>query len=111
MDELAPIMLASSIGGTLARIPVFPLDTIKARMQALEQLPHRNALDLLVKVYRQEGFKSLFSGLPIAVLGSGPAGCIYFTSYELSKTYLARLPYLREHQSTTHFVAGMLAGM
>lgn len=41
---------------------------------------------------RHEGVRGLYRGFPVAFWGSGPAACIYFTSYEVRRAVLALTP-------------------
>lgn len=141
--QFVPIMLGSAASGMLARIPMHPIDTIKARAQALTSISgpgsaattatHANACthyeggllrhahDAVVAetpsirtVFRSAlatgGIRSLYQGFPIAFVGSAPASCLYFSSYEMSKRWFAssaiscNLPV-----SMQHFGAGLVA--
>lgn len=95
----------------LARIPTHPIDTCKARLQAdsyrynissslsstssavaastsSQSIVYRNTFQTISSIIRNEGFRGLYRGFSIAFLGSGPAACLYFTSYEVSKRWL-----------------------
>ena len=39
--------------------------------------------DAMVQTVRSEGFRGLYRGLGVAFMGSAPAACLYFTSYEV----------------------------
>jgi hypothetical protein len=118
----------------LARIPLHPLDTVKAKMQVQQQftrhgthagsvaaaaaaaaatpsLPYRSFFQLFPHTYRHEGgLRGLYSGFGITFVGSGPAACLYFTSYETSKEVLGSMPLFQQQaQFFTHFLSGLLA--
>ena len=105
--------LGSAMSGMLARIPTHPIDTFKARLQADShqiissstgsstsnslsssstsaiQVPkYQNSWQLIKSITMNEGIRGLYRGFGIAFLGSGPAACLYFTSYEVSKRWL-----------------------
>lgn len=112
----------SATAGMLARIPFHPIDTIKARLQVQSSAAaasatassggaaYRNAFAGLVQVARAEGLRGLYRGFQMAFVGSAPAACLYFTSYEWSREKLtASSTSLAKHESVVHFCAGMAA--
>jgi len=106
------MMLASSSSSMLARVPCHWLDTCKAKLQ----VGARGGLrEVLHHTLRTEGVSGLYRGFGVAFLGSGPAGCLYFTTYEVAKSRLLGTRSLmqeREQPSTAflaHFTAGLLA--
>jgi hypothetical protein len=51
-----------------------------------------------------------WTGFGITFLGSAPAACLYFTSYEASKLFLSSLPLFSSSPAFfTHFTSGLLA--
>lgn len=115
-------MLGSAAAGVLARIPIHPIDTAKARIQSSasaassgtatsEPIRYRNLLQTLLRTSREEGLRGLYRGFGITFAGSAPSACLYFTSYELSKEFLPRaFPSLAGMPSSVvHFVSGMVA--
>jgi hypothetical protein len=87
-SSLLATMLASSSSGLLARLPLHPLDTIKAQMQVQTSSHGKGVVDQLRSVLRTQGIAGLYRGIGITALGSMPAGCLFFTSYELAKQLL-----------------------
>jgi solute carrier family 25 iron transporter 28/37 len=86
-------MLAGALAGTVEHLAMFPLDTVKTRMQAV---PHggasiahslnygtmRAAVDT---VLRREGVRGLYRGVDAMALGAGPAHAFYFAIYEVRR--------------------------
>jgi solute carrier family 25 iron transporter 28/37 len=84
-------MMAGALAGTVEHLAMFPLDTVKTRMQAV---PHggasiahalnygtmRAAVDT---VLRREGVRGLYRGVDAMALGAGPAHAFYFATYEV----------------------------
>jgi hypothetical protein len=48
-------------------------------------------------------------GFGVAFVGSGPAGCLYFTTYEVAKTRLLSIGPVGQSPFLAHFTAGLLA--
>eukprot|EP00299_Pterocystis_sp_00344_P002992 c13403_g1_i1.p1 GENE.c13403_g1_i1~~c13403_g1_i1.p1 ORF type:complete len:280 (+),score=63.03 c13403_g1_i1:32-841(+) len=71
---LLPVMLASSSAGLLARIIIYPIETIKSRLQVGNPIS-----PLLRKPWL------FYRGLSIAAVGQLPAAAAYFTTYEFAK--------------------------
>lgn len=111
--RLSDTMIASAISGMIARIPLHPIDTCKAKMQVSSSTAgtYSSVLDCMVQTYKQSGIRGLYSGFGITFFGSAPALCLYFTSYEYIKTLISRVRIINNHtpQFLQHFTAGMLA--
>ena len=72
-------LAAGGVAGTATDIALFPLDTIKTRLQSSQGF------------WAAGGFKRIYSGLGPAALGSAPNAALFFCSYEVSKTRLTDL--------------------
>ncbi|XP_078094701.1 mitoferrin-1 isoform X2 [Mustelus asterias] len=71
---------------------MFPLDSVKTRMQSLQPNPeaqYKNVFDGLLRIIHTEGYWRPFRGLNAMVLGAGPAHAMYFSSYEKMKRTLS----------------------
>lgn len=94
--SVLPTLLASSTASAMARIPCHPLDTIKARLQvqgkggrlADGSAGYSGMWACLRGILQGEGAAGLYRGIGITLPGSMPAGCLYFTSYELCNSRL-----------------------
>ncbi|BDA47528.1 probable mitoferrin-1 [Coccomyxa sp. Obi] len=78
---------------------MYPLDTIKTRMQATIVSQHGKGVGtiragspslsgMLVHILREEGVRGLYKGLTAATAGAGPAHALYYAVYELTKKEL-----------------------
>ena len=85
-------LAAASIGKSI----MHPVDTIKAKLQVMSIPGHAKVtpeagpkqsviLQLARDTVKAEGIRGLYKGFGIHVLGSIPAGGLYFGSYELFK--------------------------
>lgn len=101
-------MLAGVISGSMARIPMHPIDTIKAKLQ-VETSSRVEFFKTLRTTFRMEGVPGLYRGFSIAFAGSAPASCLYFGSYEVAKSYLRALPFLSYNPFIADFSAGLVA--
>ncbi|MQL83485.1 hypothetical protein Taro_015977 [Colocasia esculenta] len=86
-------MAAGSVAGVIEHTAMFPVDTLKTRMQAQGGASCRPGLGVrhaLVSILRQEGPLGLYRGIGAMGLGAGPAHAVYFSVYEASKEVLSR---------------------
>lgn len=80
-------MAAGSLAGVVEHCAMFPVDTLKTRMQAGSP-PCRPPLGLRAALLT-ENPAALYRGLSAMVLGAGPAHAVYFYVYEMSKKVLS----------------------
>ncbi|XP_039129662.1 LOW QUALITY PROTEIN: mitoferrin-like [Dioscorea cayenensis subsp. rotundata] len=101
-------MIAGSIAGLVEHTAMFPVDTLKTRMQA-GSLPCHLPFGLrhaLASVLRHEGFLGLYRGIGAMGLGAGPAHAVYFSVYEFAKQALSKN---NPNNPFAHAASGVLA--
>lgn len=72
-------LLAGGIAGTTVDLTLFPLDTLKTRLQASEGF------------FASGGFRGIYRGVGSAALGSAPGAALFFCTYEATKNLSAKL--------------------
>ena len=91
-------LLAGGVAGTTTDIALYPLDTIKTRMQSAQGF------------LASGGFRGVYRGLSAAAAGSAPGAAIFFSTYEMSKQRVsAAWPAL--HPSLVHMGCASLGEM
>lgn len=70
-------LVAGGAAGTCVDVVLFPLDTIKTRLQSAQGFA------------KAGGCRGIFNGLSSAVIGSAPAAALFFCTYEMSKQILS----------------------
>jgi solute carrier family 25 iron transporter 28/37 len=113
-------MIAGAVAGTTEHTAMFPLDTIKTRMQTATKIggerlgmfqsasfetTARQAASALLK---KEGVRGLYRGVAAVGIGAGPAHAVYFATYEYMKAHLGAGKQ-GEHHPMTHALAGSCA--
>ena len=73
MSSFVTSLVAGSSAGLVADVTLYPLDTIKTRMQGKEGL-------------RLLGFNNLFKGIGPVVVGSVPHAALFFCTYDSAKS-------------------------
>ncbi|KAI4382448.1 hypothetical protein MLD38_008411 [Melastoma candidum] len=101
-------MVSGSIAGSVEHMAMFPVDTLKTRMQALGSCPIRSVTlrDALLSILKSDGLLGLYRGIGAMGLGAGPAHAVYFSIYEVSKEFFSRD---NPNNPAVHAVSGVFA--
>eukprot|EP00002_Diphylleia_rotans_P024321 TRINITY_DN4799_c0_g1_i1.p1 TRINITY_DN4799_c0_g1~~TRINITY_DN4799_c0_g1_i1.p1 ORF type:complete len:264 (+),score=63.80 TRINITY_DN4799_c0_g1_i1:630-1421(+) len=115
MDEIDPTlshganMVAGAAAGVMEHIAMFPIDTIKTRLQSVHvgatSKEYHGVLNVLQTILRTEGVAPLFRGIGAAAIGAAPAHAIYFAAYEWTKDKIS--PHMPLAMATS--VSGIVA--
>ncbi|KMT05381.1 hypothetical protein BVRB_7g175130 [Beta vulgaris subsp. vulgaris] len=81
------VMVAGSIAGCVEHMAMFPVDTIKTRMQALGSCPIKSVgvRAAFRSILQSDGLAGLYHGIAAMGLGAGPAHAVHFSVYEFCK--------------------------
>jgi len=92
---------AGVMASVLSKTAVFPLDLVRKRIQvqgpnrklyAYGGIPeYKSALGALRTIFRTEGFRGLFKGLPISLIKSAPASAVTVWTYERALDAMIRM--------------------
>lgn len=74
--SFAVSLLSGGVAGTTVDVALYPLDTIKTRLQSPQGF------------LKAGGFKGVYKGLGAAALGSAPGASLFFATYEGLKNML-----------------------
>ncbi|KKA26175.1 hypothetical protein TD95_003760 [Thielaviopsis punctulata] len=74
MPSFQSALLAGAIAGTTVDLSLFPLDTLKTRLQSADGF------------FSSGGFRGVYRGIGSAVVGSAPGAALFFCTYESVKT-------------------------
>ncbi|XP_055611332.1 mitoferrin [Uranotaenia lowii] len=84
--SVATNMTAGAIAGVMEHCVMYPLDSVKTRMQSLTHMhAHDTIVSTMRDMIRSEGLLRPFRGVTAVVAGAGPAHALYFGAYEYSK--------------------------
>mmetsp|Transcript_5435 Transcript_5435/g.9099 ORF Transcript_5435/g.9099 Transcript_5435/m.9099 type:complete len:342 (-) Transcript_5435:104-1129(-) len=80
-------MIAGAIAGSMEHLCMYPVDTVKTRMQAIQpgQPVYANVIDGFASIAAKEGIPSLYRGVSAIVCAAIPSHAIYFATYEFVK--------------------------
>ena len=90
-------LLAGAIAGILVDVVLFPLDTIKTRMQSHSGF------------YASGGFRDIYAGVASAAIGSAPSAACFFVTYEWVKHSLLQRGGERRYEAAVHCTAAACA--
>lgn len=82
-------LLAGASAGVMEHIIVYPLDTVKTRMQSLTQKSYKGIIESLTQMMSKEGILRPIRGLNVVIAGTAPAHALYFSSYEFTKHFVS----------------------
>jgi solute carrier family 25 S-adenosylmethionine transporter 26 len=90
--SFACALIAGGIAGTSVDVALYPLDTLKTRMQSAQGF------------LKAGGFRGIYNGLSAAAAGSAPGAALFFSTYETMKGILS--PHFSEdRQAMVHMTA------
>lgn len=72
-------LVAGGMAGTCVDVALFPIDTIKTRLQAPQGF------------LKAGGFAGVYQGLGAAAVGSAPGAALFFSVYEVSLEISSRV--------------------
>ncbi|XP_028680163.1 S-adenosylmethionine mitochondrial carrier protein isoform X2 [Erpetoichthys calabaricus] len=82
--EFTASLVAGGIAGMCVDLVLYPLDTIKTRLQSPQGF------------FKASGFRGIYAGVPSVAIGSFPSASAFFVTYEYFKSVLSTFspPYL-----------------
>lgn len=86
-------LIGGGCAGTTVDVALYPLDTLRTRMQAPEGF------------YKAGGFKGVYNGCLATALGAAPGAAMFFSTYEGMKPRLQALNGGKEHPLQHSFAA------
>jgi len=107
-------LMAGTMAGFTSKVIEYPFDTLKVRLQTTPEKYGNSALQCFRKMTHQEGYYSIFRGLPAPLIGAMGENSVIFWSYstctrcmwgEKSKSELT-LPQI----TLSAFLAGFVVG-
>ncbi|KAF9418551.1 Fe(2+) transporter, partial [Podila epigama] len=86
--SMSACLLAGAFAGIAEHAVMYPIDSIKTRMQILQPTPqavYTGVINAVSKISTTEGARTLWRGVNSVILGAGPAHALYFGTYEYAK--------------------------
>ncbi|XP_034728203.1 mitoferrin-1-like [Etheostoma cragini] len=105
-------MTAGAVAGILEHTVMYPVDSVKTRMQSLQPDPnaqYKGVYQALRRIIQTEGLLRPLRGLNITMMGAGPAHALYFACYERVKRSLSDVMQSGGNSNLANGVAGSVA--
>lgn len=86
-------VLAGAAAGIMEHCVMYPVDSVKTRMQSLKPHPmatYKSVHHAFSQIIHTEGVFRPMRGINIVALGAGPSHALYFGSYELTKKLIGK---------------------
>ncbi|KAK4118700.1 mitochondrial carrier [Parathielavia appendiculata] len=77
-------LLAGALAGTTVDLSLFPLDTLKTRLQSSQGF------------FASGGFRGIYRGVGSALVGSAPGAAFFFCTYEATKSFLSSSAFFQQ---------------
>ncbi|XP_076367451.1 mitoferrin-2-like [Tachypleus tridentatus] len=110
-STVATHMVAGASAGIMEHCLVYPIDSVKTRMQCLQPNPkatYHSISDALYKIVKYEGISRPVRGVSAVVSGAGLAHALYFSCYEKMKRVFSGTE-TGAHSPISQSAAGCLA--
>ncbi|XP_033219867.1 mitoferrin-1-like [Belonocnema kinseyi] len=109
-------MTAGAIAGIMEHTIMYPLDSVKTRMQALTPGPGGGGgggggsmFAVFSRMIRQEGVWRPIRGIGVMVAGAGPAHALYFSCYEFLKNKMLSSKFPSQFNHLIYGASGCVA--
>ncbi|KAF9191820.1 Fe(2+) transporter [Haplosporangium sp. Z 767] len=87
-SSLAASLMAGAFAGVAEHAVMYPVDSIKTRMQIIQPTPqavYSGVINAASRITTTEGARTLWRGVNSVIMGAGPAHALYFATYEYAK--------------------------
>ncbi|XP_046570840.1 LOW QUALITY PROTEIN: mitochondrial coenzyme A transporter SLC25A42-like [Haliotis rubra] len=103
--------LAGALAGTTSVACTYPLDMVRARMAVTAKEKYHNLKEVIMKIYKEEGVRTLYRGFTPTILGSIPYSGISFFTYETLKKLHAEYAKGKDPSPVERLSFGAVAGL
>ncbi|XP_017772776.1 PREDICTED: mitoferrin-1 [Nicrophorus vespilloides] len=103
-------MSAGAIAGVMEHCVMYPLDSVKTRMQSLAPTTLREGISgTLLRMIRTEGVLRPVRGMSAMVIGAGPSHALYFSSYEYLKDKMITMSTTSRYHTVIYGLSGCIS--
>ncbi|XP_018579138.1 mitoferrin-1 [Anoplophora glabripennis] len=108
-DNVVTHMIAGCIAGVMEHCVMYPLDSVKTRMQSLTTSGSEGIGETFLRMVRHEGLLRPVRGMSAMVVGAGPSHALYFSSYEYLKNTLTQYTNSQRYHTLIYGASGCVA--
>ena len=90
LDDRGPWVtaFAGGIAGVSYWASIFPLDTVKSKIQVSDNAKSEGVVNTALSILRRGGVRAFYSGVAPCLVRAFPSGAVMFLAYEYSKRFL-----------------------
>lgn len=103
------LLLAGSLAGASSSVFVYPLDVVAMRITVQKDV-YKNMLDALVRITREEGFRSLYKGIVPSVIGVFPYASVTYGANDILQKSLKKRNKEEKLGMLTVYLCGCTSG-
>ena len=114
LSDLQKIIISGGVAGSFASFVLTPVELVKCKLQVANLKNSNNnhsVLNTVAKTLKENGLKGLWKGQSSTFLRESLGGCVWFSTYELSKKHLKNNNKNQESKQWHSLVSGALAGV
>lgn len=114
LSELTKIIISGGVAGSFASFVLTPVELVKCKLQIANLKAANNnqtVLRTISETLKQNGIQGLWKGQSSTFLRESIGGCVWFSSYELSKKELKSLDRENRNRQWHSLLSGALAGI
>jgi len=104
-------LIAGTMAGLVSKVIEYPFDTLKVRLQTTPEKYGHSAIRCFRSMVENEGYTSIFRGLPAPLFGAMAENSIIFWSYGLAARYIGNGKSKSELSITQIGASAFLAGI
>lgn len=88
-----PSLTSGACAGFAVDVSLFPLDTVKTRLQSTQGF------------WKAGGFNGVYKGIGPVVMGSAPGAATFFAAYDTSKSLLSKSNYFTKNETAAYMLS------
>jgi len=109
--EQAKDLIAGTMAGLLSKVIEYPFDTLKVRLQTTPEKYGNSAVLCLRKMIAEEGWRSIFRGLPAPLIGAMGENSVIFWSYGIAARFISGENTKNDLSLSQVGIAGLFSGV
>lgn len=114
LSDLQKIVISGGVAGSFASFVLTPVELVKCKLQVANlknTVNDHTVLNTISKTLKESGVKGLWKGQSSTFLRESLGGCVWFSTYEISKKFLKNKNKNNESKQWHSLVSGALAGI
>lgn len=114
LSDLQKIVISGGVAGSFASFVLTPVELVKCKLQVANlknTVNNHTVLNTISKTLKESGVKGLWKGQSSTFLRESLGGCVWFSTYEISKKFLKNKNKNNESKQWHSLVSGALAGI